>query len=94
MGRPRKDSNQEESVESLNLKIEEHKLKMQKLIDKKEKLENADYIKLGKTVKHLFADVLPNDINGQIQFFTNLANRLKTSASNQNVTNMNSEPQV
>lgn len=94
MGRPRKDSNQEESVESLNLKIEEHKLKMQKLIDKKEKLENSDYIKLGKTVKHLFADVLPNDINGQIQFFTNLANRLKTSASNQNVTNMNSEPQV
>lgn len=94
MGRPRKDSNQEESVESLNLKIEEHKLKMQKLIDKKEKLENADYIKLGKTVKHLFADVLPNDINGQIQFFTNLANRLKTSASNHNVTNMNSEPQV
>jgi hypothetical protein len=94
MGRPRKDSNQEETVESLNLKIEEHKLKMQKLIDKKEKIENAEYIKLGKTVKHLFADVMPNDINGQIQFFTNLANRLKTSASNQNVTNMNSEPQV
>lgn len=93
MGRPRKDAVSEESVESLNLKIEEQKLKMQKLIDKKEKLENAEYIKLGKTVKHLFVDVMPNDINGQIQFFTNLANRLKTSASNQNVTNMNSNIQ-
>lgn len=82
MARPRKDGTVvEESVESLNLKIEEQKIKMQRLIDKKEKLENAEYIKLGKTVRELFGSVMPSDLNGQIEFLTNLSKRLIQQSS-------------
>lgn len=80
MARPRKDGTViEDSVESLNLKIEEQKIKLQKLIDKKEKLDNAEYITLGKKVRELFGSVMPSDLNGQIEFLTNLSKRLMQS---------------
>lgn len=80
MARPRKDGTIiEDSVESLNLKIEEQKIKLQKLIDKKEKLDNAEYITLGKKVRELFGSVMPSDLNGQIEFLTNLSKRLMQS---------------
>lgn len=80
MARPRKDGTViEESIESLTLKIEEQKIKTQKLIDKKEKLENAEYITLGKKVRELFGSVMPSDLNGQIEFLTNLSKRLMQS---------------
>lgn len=86
MARPRKDGTiGEESVESLNLKIEEQKIKMQKLIDKKEKLENAEYITLGKKVRELFGSVMPSDLNGQIEFLANLSKRLMQSQTQSNM---------
>ena len=77
MGRPRKDKTiVEESVASLTLKIEEQKIKMQKLMDKREKLENAEYIALGKKVKELFGLMMPNDLNGQDVYLTRLSQQL------------------
>ena len=80
MGRPRKDKTiTNESVASLTLKIEEQKIKMQKLMDKRDKLENAEYIVLGKKVKELFGLMMPNDLNGQIAFLTRLSQQLVQS---------------
>lgn len=92
MARPRKDGSiAEDSVESLNLKIEEQKIKIQKLIDKKEKIENAEYITLGKKVRELFSSVMPSDLNGQIEFLTNLSKRLIQSQTQTQTNQMNTQ---
>lgn len=88
MGRPRKDKTiANESVASLTLKIEEQKIKMQKLMDKREKLENAEYIALGKKVKELFGLMMPNDLNGQIAFLTRLSQQLVQSQTPSDLAN-------
>ena len=48
-------------------------------MDKREKLENAEYIALGKKVKELFGLMMPSDLNGQIVFLTRLSQQLVQS---------------
>lgn len=77
MARPKKSSTNELSAVEKAVVVQEAKLK--KLREKQKRLQEADNIRLGKLIKTVFKDMLPETADEQVIFFTELAKHANMS---------------